>query len=325
MQPEPEGAARPRVIPFLLAVSLLPCIGLACSGALGRSAEGEGYAAFRSFDGEAILHASPVATVDTDLGDAAEAAADPPGDGLGVPRAFDPLLPGLAPLADRLDEIRRAAAAAASPQVRPGTIVVTGEGAVRAAPDAATLRLGIVSEDESATAAVTRNAATVQTVRAALLEVGLEAREITTEQVHLEPIRPDALHAVVDRTRARHRARTGMTVEIGSLKDGNFAHLGDIAGRAVDAGATEVSGPDFKVSDEARATARKAAVDDALVKAATFAHALGAKLGRLVQIREGDAAGETGAVRTIRAASSSRSHGGGLEVSSRVTVVWEVR
>lgn len=327
-----SGPKRPRVIPFLLAVALLPCIGLVGSGALGSPAEGDGYPSFAGIQGDVALdpYAAMSSASGLDLQDVADGIQ---GQDFGAERPRGPgsLLEGIAPLEGRLDEIRRAAAAAASSlSVRPGLVTMTGEGSVRVAPDAAVLRFGVVTDDGKASDAMTRNAGTSRSIMDALLKAGLKAEEISTEQISLETVQPIQLGAVqtaTDPVKPRYRARNYVVVEVGGLGDKIPAFLGDLIGSAVEAGATEVSGPVFRVLDDARASAaaRKAAVDDAMVKAATYAHALGGKLGRIVQVHEGGGEREGMPMIAMKALAAPAVSSGTREVSARVTVVWEVR
>lgn len=325
------GPKRPRFIPFLIAVAMMPCIGLAASGAPGSPAEGGGYPAFAGIQGEGGV--APYAAMSSASGsDLQDLAYGMQGRDFGAehPRGPGSLPDGIAPLEGRLDEIRRAAAAATSLSVRPGLVTMTGEGSVRVVPDAAVLRFGIVTDDEKASGAMTRNAGTSRSIMDALLKAGLKSQEISSDQISLHTLPPqphDIAKDPADRPKPRYRAQNHVVVEVGGLHDKIPAFLGDLIGSAVEAGATEVSGPVFRVLDDARAAtaARKAAVDDAMVKAATYAHALGGKLGRIVQVREGGDERDGMPIIAMKAMAAPAVSSGTREVSARVTVVWEVR
>ena len=92
---------------------------------------------------------------------------------------------------------------------------------------------------------------------------------------------------------------------------------------ATDAGANDVAGPVLSLEDSATALAgaRKAAVEDAMTKAAAYAHALDLRLGRVISVTADDPAPRpsplTQAVaRPIEATT--------LDLSVRVAIIWEL-
>jgi hypothetical protein len=315
---------------MLVGVAMLPVVGFAVSQALGSSREDDGYPLAATRSEPPRIAATPTAVVeesDEDFVDDRETApsggsASPPQDdarGLQDPGG-----------AARIEALRRLAALAAQPS-KPGRITMSGEGVFRARPDAAVLRFGVRSHSESAGTAMDVNAKASRKLHEALAAVGVKPEEISTDQISLEPEPDDAvgrqLPAGIEAVAKRgYLARNSVAVDVRNLPARPASFLGDLVMAARGAGATEVSGPDFKLIDDARplASARKDAVDDATVKAATFAHALGVKIGRIVEIREGNTRPEPVVAMAMRAAASPAIATGTKDVAASVVVVWEV-
>ena len=68
-----------------------------------------------------------------------------------------------------------------------GTITVTGEATVQATPDMATIMLGVTTDGETASAAMTANNTAVSAVIARLTEAGIESRDLQTSNLSLNP------------------------------------------------------------------------------------------------------------------------------------------
>ena len=314
---------------MLLGVAVLPVVGFAMSQAFGSSREGGGYLTAMARTALAGRVATPAATVeesDEDFVDDREAA--PPAGSAGAPLQEDARGPQDPDGAARIEALRRLAALAAQPS-KPGRITMSGEGVFRARPDAAVLRFGVRTHSEAAGTVMDVNAKASRKLHEALAAVGVKPEEISTDQISLEPDDapaqplPPGIEAV---PRRGYVARNSVSVDVRDLPARPASFLGDLVMAARGAGATEVSGPDFKLIDDARplASARKDAVDDATVKAATFAHALGVRIGRIVEIREGNTRPEPVVAMAMRAAASPAIATGTRDVVASVVVVWEV-
>lgn len=325
-----ETGRQRRVAAMLVGVAMLPVVGFAVSQAFGSSREGDGYPSAMAQAVPPEVAATTVATVeesDEDFVDDQENAS--PGVG-GSPTREDARGSQDPGSAERIEALRRIAALAAQPS-KPGRITMSGEGVFRARPDAAVLRFGVRSHSESAGTAMDVNAKASRKLHEALAAVGVKPEEISTDQISVEP-EPDAATATqlpqgIEAVAKRgYVARNSVAVDVRNLPARPASFLGDLVMAARGAGANEVSGPDFKLIDDARplASARKDAVDDATVKAATFAHALGVKIGRIVEIREGNTRPEPVVAMAMRAAASPPIATGVRDVVASVVVVWEV-
>jgi len=146
----------------------------------------------------------------------------------------------------------------------------------------ATIGLGVVTEGADAASAMQANAARMSEVIAALKKRGLAARDIQTSQISLEP------QYVYEQNHpprlTGYRASNQVTVTVRDL-----ARLGAAVDAVVSAGANQVGGISFGLSDPAAAenAAREAAVKALAAKAELYARATGYRLARLVSLSEG--------------------------------------
>lgn len=207
----------------------------------------------------------------------------------------------------------------------PGTVSVTGRGESSAAPDMATITLGVTVQAPSAGEAMRQNTARQQTVIDTLRGRGIEGRDIQTSGLSLTPLqdfsgegRPPVITG--------YQATNMVTVRVRDLP-----RLGEALDALVGAGANEIHGIGFQREnlEEADALARARAVVNARLRAGIMAHAAGMELGRIVAITDG--ASQPGPRPMMRAmAMDSASapvpiEAGELSVAAEVTVTWELQ
>jgi len=153
---------------------------------------------------------------------------------------------------------------------RPNIISISGTGIVWATPDIAQATISVVTQSISAADAQQSNAATMAKVIQALMDAGVSKEDVKTIGYSLSPrYSYDGQQTLIGyECRNMIAVTTKNTSEIGKLID-----------VAVGAGANEVSGVFFIVSEEKRAQlmsdAIKKAVGDADAKAQAIASALG--------------------------------------------------
>jgi uncharacterized protein YggE len=167
-------------------------------------------------------------------------------------------------------------------------ITVQGTGEVRADPDEATVRLGVVGQAPSARAAQEKVNQVANAVLAAVGGLGVVAADIQTSELNLSPIytpaRPDAPAQNPERI-SGYSASNVVSVRLSKL---------DLVGRVIDAGlgagANQVEGVSFGLRDDqaARARALSGAVAEARGKAQAIAGALGVRLGEVLEVAEGE-------------------------------------
>ncbi len=160
-------------------------------------------------------------------------------------------------------------------------VTVTGEATVSVAPDAAAIRIGVSSSGKSAREASDANARQMTAVLAAIKEAGVAGRDVQTSRLALQP--------------QYDQSKTGTARLLGfqvtnqlAVKIRDIDKLPSFLDRAIAAGANEMSGIEFIVSDQSKLLdqARDDAIADARRKAELYARAAGVKVGQVVGIVE---------------------------------------
>ena len=162
------------------------------------------------------------------------------------------------------------------------TLNLTADGEVKAAPDQATITLGVQTKAATAGQAMAGNAAQMNQVMAALRRAGLGERDIQTSNINLsaqydyEQNQPPRLTG--------YMASNDVTITVGELR-----RLGAILDAVVAAGANQINGISFGLKDPLTAedAARRAAVTALKAKADLYAQATGYHVARLVNLSEG--------------------------------------
>jgi uncharacterized protein YggE len=195
------------------------------------------------------------------------------------------------------------------------TITVTGAGSVRTVPNRAQLSLGVTTQAKTASAALAANGPAMQKVIAALRAAGVAAADIQTSSVSLTSRTSDS-GAILGYT-----ASNSVTATIRDLR-----RAGVVIDAAVQAGATDVAGPNLSSSDVSvlYQQALKAAYADAQAKASTLAASAGAQLGRVLQLDEGTASSPPVPAAKAAAESATPVEPGTQTVDASVTVEFEI-
>jgi uncharacterized protein YggE len=160
-------------------------------------------------------------------------------------------------------------------------VTVTGEATVAVAPDAAVIRIGVTSSAKTAREASDANAQQMTGVLAAIKDTGIADRDVQTLRLSLQP------QYDPNRTGAARLLGFQATNQL-LVKIRDIDKLPGILDRAIGAGANEMSGIEFVVSEPSKLLdeARDEAVADARRKAERYAKAAGAKLGAVASISE---------------------------------------
>lgn len=207
----------------------------------------------------------------------------------------------------------------------PGLLTVSGQGEAAAKPDMATVRIGTVSEADTAAAALTENSTELQAVIDQVKSAGVEPRDIQTSGFSVSPRYADQRNSSTERHIVGYVVSNAVTVRIRKL-DG----LGALLDTLVKAGANDIGGIQFAISDtsELKDTARIAAIADAKHKAEIYAKAAGVELGAIRAIDEGgvDIPRPQPMMRMEAMASAPMPVEAGEEtVSARVRLVFEIQ
>jgi len=202
------------------------------------------------------------------------------------------------------------------------TIHVSGSATVAAAPDVARTRLGVQVFDASVVEAVSANNLIAAAVIAAVVELGVESRDVETTSFTISPRRdyrsdrPDSILG--------YWVNNEVSVTIRDL-----GSVGQVLQAAVDAGANTISGLAFSLADPepAKETARARAVADARRRAEVLAEAAGVRLGKVLSIREISLSAPPifrGAAMDGAAAEVVPIESGELEITAQVQVVFGI-
>ena len=217
-----------------------------------------------------------------------------------------------------------------------GAIAMDGEGIVRVRPDAARIRVGVLSQGASPTEVAQENAtrmsSVVDAVKKAVGEAALSSGtvEVRTDAVTLTPIYADRSSNPAKPTVSGYRANNNLRILVRELDQRGPGFLGAIIEQANKVGANEISGPEFLVFNDAKplVEARVNAIEDARTKAETYAKALNVRLGRVIAVMEPER-GHRPMPMMARSASQADVappiETGTNEIVARVTVVWELR
>ncbi|BAT58617.1 26 kDa periplasmic immunogenic protein precursor [Variibacter gotjawalensis] len=168
---------------------------------------------------------------------------------------------------------------------RPFPLVsVTGEGTISAVPDIALVSAGIVSEGKTSREAAEANAKAMTAVIAAAKQAGIAEKDIGTSRYNVSPV-----YASGSSNRENSPRITGYRAQnMVQLKVRDIAKVGDIIDAVTGAGANNIQGVGFEVSnaDTLLDKARLAAFADAKRKAELYAKEAKAQLGRVIVIAE---------------------------------------
>jgi uncharacterized protein YggE len=170
-------------------------------------------------------------------------------------------------------------------------ISVVGQARVSATPDQATVRLGVVSQSPTATAALTENAALMEAVISATLAL-VDEDQVRTETVQLYPVYSDVQPLLDEPGSAVQQTEPQITgyraMNIISVTADDVGLVADVLDAATTAGANTVEGISFEIADRSAllTQARQEAIRDARAKAEVFLEEAGGALGEVLVIRE---------------------------------------
>lgn len=169
------------------------------------------------------------------------------------------------------------------PAEPPARIIVVGEGSVSVPPDYADIGSGVTIKAKTAKEATDANSKAMAAIAAALLQAGIEQKDIQTARFSVQPVyAPPQPGAEQKLTGFSVTNQIGVTVR-------QIAKVGEILDRLIAAGATDVGDVEFLHTDVSKALdrAREAAVADARRKAELYARAAGLSLAGVAWITEG--------------------------------------
>ncbi len=162
----------------------------------------------------------------------------------------------------------------------PPSVVVSGDGVVKATPDQAWVRIGAESRSKNSKEAQARNAELMTAVQQKLASFGIQKDAIKTIGVDLQM---EFDYRDGKQTLRGYVARNTIEVRVDDL-----ARLGDVLDAAVGAGATTMHGLrfDVKARESIEQEALKAAVANAMAKANAVAAGAKRSVDRILRIEE---------------------------------------
>ena len=202
----------------------------------------------------------------------------------------------------------------------PRTITVNGEGEVAARPDTVVILFAVVAEAGSAGEALAQAGRRTAAVLAGLKAAQVDYRDLQTSRLTVQPRlgymegRPPRIEGYVARNQVRAQIRP--VERAGGIVDGLVA-----------SGANEIAGLAFEISDRAGKLdeARAAAAQDARRRAALYASAIGATLGKVRSIQETGASPQPAMrMQAEGMAATTPIEAGEETVSAQVTAVFEI-
>ena len=214
-------------------------------------------------------------------------------------------------------------------QVRQRGILVSATSEVSVAPDRAVVRLGMMAQNSRAKEAQAKVNQVIEAVVKGIKKAGVEEKAIRTASISLTPVYSEKPLSIGAPKISAFRADNVVEVTVNDTKS-----IGNVMDVAIEAGANEIQGISFEVSDEEehRSKALASAAQKAKAKAATVAKALGVSLGNVMEVTESGAAFplSVNAAEGMMMARAARMapttvEPGQVRVSATVTLRYEIR
>ncbi|TGC06933.1 SIMPL domain-containing protein [Methanolobus halotolerans] len=150
------------------------------------------------------------------------------------------------------------------------TININGNAEKMVEPDTATMSIGVVIQAPTAKQAAQENAAIMSEVMEELNATGLQDEEIQTSQVSVYPVYNYDGKATIEGYSASNNVRVTTT---------KLDILGEIIDRSAAAGANQIGGISFTVSDEMEKELQEELISEAVADASSKAEMLASSLG----------------------------------------------
>jgi uncharacterized protein YggE len=211
----------------------------------------------------------------------------------------------------------------------PRTITVVGAGKISLVPDMAQINVGAEARASTVSDAKAQVESQMTAIVTALQGVGIDEKDIQTSHYNIyyeqEPtlaVREGAASAnPVQESRGGYRVSNMLRVTVR-----NVDKAGDVLDAVVDAGANQIYGVTFTVSDETRwqSEAREKAMADAQARATELAGLAGVELGEVLSVSE--VVGSTPvAMMAERAFGGAGIAPGELELGTQLQVVFAIQ
>lgn len=159
---------------------------------------------------------------------------------------------------------------------------ITATGEVTRVPDVAVISAGVVTRQQTASAAIQENSSRMDRVLAALRRAGVEDRDVQTSSLNLSPeyrYQENQPPQLVGYTASNQV----------SIRFRDIRNSGKILDALVAEGANQINGPNLTVDkpEAALDEARQKAIANGQARAELYARAIGKRVARIVSISEG--------------------------------------
>ena len=168
-------------------------------------------------------------------------------------------------------------------QLPPPLVSVTGVGEVKVVPDQVMLRVGVETRADKLEDAKRDNDAKMKAMLAVLKQKGIEAKDVQTDYLNIQPQYPMDAPGNVRLQPIGYSVRRTATVLLRKVDK-----FDEVLSALITSGSNTVDDIDFRTSklEEYRQQARLKAINQAKEKATTLVGAVGSKLGRAYSINE---------------------------------------
>lgn len=206
-------------------------------------------------------------------------------------------------------------------------VTAVGTGEANATPDKAEMVFGVTVRDAKADVALDKASKSADAIIAAVKKTGVDAKDVQTQNVSVFPEYGNGNDGRVSTSITAYTATISVRATIRDIEK-----VGDVIAAGSGAGANDLSGPTFGLSEKApaRDTAIENAIADARHRAEVMAKASGKSLGGIIAVSEaGTAAVPLYAHGAYAAADSVRNavpiEPGQMDITANVTVVFELK
>ena len=167
-------------------------------------------------------------------------------------------------------------------------IAVVGQGKVSGSPDVAHTNIGVETVGASAQEAVNANRQQMTTLLAKIKAMGVADKDIRTSNFSIYAERSDPNMPKSGSSDASGEGIIYRVSNMVSVTIRDMAKLGDVLDQAASAGANNIYGVSFEVSDTSKleADAREKAIADAKARAESLAKLSEVSLGEVLQVSE---------------------------------------
>lgn len=210
-------------------------------------------------------------------------------------------------------------------QQSPPTLTANGEGTENAAPDIAIVTLGVLSQSETARAALDANNEQMEAVIQSIRGESVEDKDIQTTGFSISPVynepSPRSNGEPVAPTIVGYQVSNQVRVVIRDLDK-----TGSVLDKAVTAGANQAASISFDIAERDALVnkAIEAAIADAKAKAELMAEAAGVRLVRILSVNAGEGGGAPRFDRVAVQAKAVPVMRGQLGISANASINWEI-